>query len=362
VLGFALWLSSSAAVGQDIPLPVERFSAPAIPNSSARAAVDDLKLAVAQTPDSAQAWTNLGWRLYKNGQYAESEWTMGEARKRDGRDPYALWLSGLAAYSMGHIADAKDFLWKMWKDNRSWPSTVNMAVTYDILGRIALDQGDLFQATYFLGKASDEDPDNWQLSFILGIAEWYRGRYAEALAAVEKARSLNSSDKAVIVCYAWARLAVDERHAAYTKDAADKGLWPEANEDAKEADRQYKEDIKYIEDALNADPQNSDTYELLGRYYKSVGQTDQAISALRKAISLNALRASAQYFLAEILRTRGRPHDRDEAEQLLLRAVALEPGYSESGGLLVSLLVEDGKVTEAQSLTDWLDARDGERR
>lgn len=351
---------------QDIPIPEERFSDPPRPTAAARANEEKLKLAVAANPESAETWTDFGWRLYKDDRYGECEWVMGEARKRSPNDPYVLWLSGLASYAMGHYSDAKQYLWQMWKDNKTWPDTVDMGITYDVLGRIFLLQGDdLFTASYFLGKAADEKPRNWQIHFILGVTEWYRQRYGEALAALEKARSLNSNDPVILRYYAWARTAVDERHRYYAKEA-EQNLWPEAAKDERDAIEAYKADIVVIKKAIAADPKNPDNFELLGNFYTSLGQTGEAVTALRQAVALDEKDAAARYLLAKVLQSIGTQEAKKEAKRLLIQSIALSPGYWEGStdaphvGLLITILIQEGKITEAQALTDWLAEQDKE--
>jgi cytochrome c-type biogenesis protein CcmH/NrfG len=338
---------SGFGVSQDIPVPFERFSNPSRPDATAKAKVEALKNAVAVNPQSAETWTDLGWRLYKNSSYGECEYAMGEARKLAPADPYTLWLSGLASYAMGHYDLAHNFLWQMWKDNRTYPETVDMGITYDLLGRIALQQRDLFTAAYFFSKAGDEKPDNWQVHFLLGITEWYRQRYGESLDAFARARTLNPKEPLVLNHYAWARAAADERS-------------PE--------DHEFKEALAAINVALKADPNNAETHELLGRLYSVKGDTSRAIGTLRHAVMLDPKSVSSRYYLAKLLVSTGTADARTEAKELLLDAIALAPGYWEGNEesphahLLAQMFAEEGSYERAQALLDWIDKRDQEAK
>jgi cytochrome c-type biogenesis protein CcmH/NrfG len=338
---------SGCGISQDIPVPFERFSNPSRPDATAKAKVEALKHAVAVNPQSAERWTDLGWRLYKNGSYGECEYAMGEARKLAPADPYTLWLSGLASYGMGHYDLAHKFLWQMWKDNRTYPETVDMGITYDLLGRIALQQRDLFTAAYFFSKAGDEKPDNWQVHFLLGITEWYRQRYGESLDAFARARTLNPKEPLVLNHYAWARAAADERS-------------PE--------DHEFKEALAAINVALKADPNNAETHELLGRLYSVKGDTSRAIGTLRHAVMLDPKSVSSRYYLAKLLVSTGTADARTEAKELLLDAIALAPGYWEGNEesphahLLAQMFAEEGSYERAQALLDWIDKRDQEAK
>jgi tetratricopeptide (TPR) repeat protein len=368
VLAAVALLAPLCASPQDVSVPSERFSDPPRPDDVARAKEEKLKLAVATNPQSAAAWTDFGWRLYEDGRYAECEWVMGQARNLSPNDPYVLWLSGLASYAMGHYEDAKQYLWNMWKDNQTYPDTVDMGTTYDVLGRIFFDRGELFEASYFFSKAVDEKPNNWQVHFALGITEWYRQRYGEALKALEQTRSLKPHDPLVLRCYAWAKLAVDERHLFYTKRAVDQHLWPEAPADEHQAFEDLKADINVINGAIKADPSNAQNFELLGRYYAIQGQTQDAVTALQKAVALDPTNASAPYFLAKTLLSTGTAQAKDQAEDLLIKSIAIAPdfwaGYSGQPhfDLLVTLLLEEGKTGEARAILDWAAAQDHEAK
>lgn len=354
---------------EQVLVPVEKFSDPPRPSAAAKAKTEKLKLAVAQQPDSAETWSDLGWGLYKEGRYGECEWAMGEARSRKPDDPYALWLSGLASYAMGHYPEAKEYLWKMWNNNKTWPNTVDMAVTYELLGRIALQNRDLFQVSYFLGKSAEEAPDNWQVQFLLGFGEWYREHYGKAADALKKAYALNPKHPLVVQYYAWARAAVDERELAYAKDAvAEKGSGPEEAKEAQQAERNYKNDLDLIRKAIDANPNYPVNVELLGRYYVSLGQNEEAIHAFRQATSLSEKSAAAPYLLAKSLLFTGGAEARSEAKKLLVESIAIAPGYWEGSleaphaGLLISILIEDGQMEQAQALADWVEAQNAQEQ
>jgi tetratricopeptide (TPR) repeat protein len=346
---------SACGFAQDIPFPFERFSNPPRPDEAAQAQEDTLKHIVAVHPESADAWTDFGWRLYKNGHYGECEYAMGEARKVAPADPYVLWLSGLASYAMGHYADAHTYLWQMWKDNRTYPETVDIGMTYDLLGRIALHDRDLFTAAYFFSKAAEEQHDNWQVEFLLGITEWYRQQYGASFDAFERARALRPKDALVLDYYAWARAAADERDYARAQALAT------ALDKPAPAGRDFAPTLAAIDAALKADPENALTYELEGRVLQSKGDTDGAIKALRRAVALDPKAAGPPYMLAKTLLATGSIDARIEAKELLIRSVALAPGYWEgdeiapNGHLLAQMFADEGSYERAQDLLDWLD-------
>lgn len=354
------------SVAGEVDVPMERFSDPPRPSAEARAKAEKLKLAVAQNPESAEAWTNFGWRLYKDGRYGECEWIMGEARQRQPDDAYILWLSGLASYAMGNYPAAKEHLWKMWMEHKTWPETVDMAVTYDILGRVALHNDDLFQACYFFGKSADEAPKNWQVHFLLGFAEWYRQRYGDAAEALGKAHALHPKHPLVLQYYAWARVAVDEREMVYTKEGAEKESWPEAALDAEKARERYQDDLGWIRQAIETNPAEPDNWELLGRYHTSLGNRPEAIQAFRHAMAMDERDASSRYLLAKLLLATEVPEDRVEAKRLLLESLAISPGYWEGNrlaphaGVLISALIADDQRDEAQALAEWVEAQNAE--
>jgi cytochrome c-type biogenesis protein CcmH/NrfG len=351
---------SPVATAADLPVPEERYSDPPRPSKEARASAEKLMRAVALNPSTADNWTNLGWRLYKDGRYAESRWVMSEARARNAKDPYVLWLSGLASYAMGEYKEAHGFLWKVYGDFKTWPNTVDMAVTRDLLGRIAFLNDDLFSAAIHFSSSLEINADNWQTWFFLGVSEWYRERYGEALEALEKARTLKPRHPIVMQYYAHAKLATGERHRQYAKKAAEQQLYPGAEKEANAAAQAYLNDQAVIEVAIEADPANAENYELLGRYHTSLGRTPEAIAAYRKAMSLSPQGAAPPYLLAKALLSTGDASARKEAKQLLIQSVARAPWYWEesriapNAGMLIALLLEEGEIQQALALADWV--------
>jgi cytochrome c-type biogenesis protein CcmH/NrfG len=139
-------------------------------------------------------------------------------------------------------------------------------------------------------------------------------------------------------------------------------LWPAAPKDARQAVDDFRADLGVIKEAIAADPNNSENFELLGRFYTSLGQTEQAVSAFRQAIALSEKNVWARYSLAKILLANGTEQARNEAERLLVKSAALRPGYWEGSGLLIDLLIREGKLTEAQAVVDWLDEHEVENK
>jgi Flp pilus assembly protein TadD len=362
-LGLGVASISAASFAQNVPLPLEQFSNPPPPSAAALESENRLKLAIANNPKSAAIWTDFGWQLYKDGRYGEALWVMGEARKLAPTDAYVLWLSGLASYAMGQYAGAKQQLWQMWEQQKTWPETVDMGVTYDLLGRLFLDEGKLFEAAYFLSKSAELQPNNWQVQFILGITEWFRERYGSSLEALAKVRALRPTDPLILRCYAAAKLAVDEREVLDTQKAAQLDMYPQAAQDAQKAQLEFQADVNVIRKAVAAAPQDPETLELLGRYYVARGDTPNALAALRQAVGLKGSTASARYILAKTLLSLGTPQARDESKQLLVDAIAQSPGYWEGSadsphaGLLITLLLQEGNVTQARALMDWVEAQ-----
>jgi len=108
--------------------------------------------------------------------------------------------------------------------------------------------------------------------------------------------------------------------------------------------QQLDEALLRVEQAIAADPQDADTYNLKGIILGAVKRPEEAAAALRQAIALNPRFADAQNNLGLILKTLG--HDQ-EAVAALEAATALAPRLSQPHKHLGDLWLKQERHAEA---------------
>jgi tetratricopeptide (TPR) repeat protein len=86
--------------------------------------------------------------------------------------------------------------------------------------------------------------------------------------------------------------------------------------------RQFPQAIRVCRQIIEARPANADAHNILGVSLQAVGQTDEAVESLKRAIKLNGNAASYHANLGEVLRVAGRVA---EAEEALKEAVRIDP-------------------------------------
>ena len=348
---------------------------PPHPSEISNNSIEQAERAVATTPRDVEAWTDLGWLLYKNRRFAEAAWVLDQAKSQQPDDLYVLWLSGLTAYMTGDYAKAKSQLKELWNKDTEVPSGVKMDATYDLLGRIYLNEGDLFTATIFFQHACEIAPNIWQYQFLRGFSQFYRGFYDDAFGAFSAARSLNPNEPIISRYSALAkgfRVIVtvhnnqnDRRFEQSLAGENPSMAWPKNNEQDLAL---YADAISAVNASIAANPgtselsASSDIYDLLGRLYFASGQNGEAITAFQKAIAINAVDADAEFQLAYVLLSEPGDEARASAENHLIRSIAISPNYwlgelrpvtAPHLDLLVNLYLEEGRLSEAQTLAAW---------
>jgi cytochrome c-type biogenesis protein CcmH/NrfG len=332
--------------------------------SSARAdQIADLKHTIAVNPDDLDAWVTLGQRLYSAGRVGETEWVMGQALALNRDEPMALWLEGLSRYRLGDFPGAKASLWHLYEiggtEQVDWPREIDRRPTYEILGRLFLDEGDLFSANLFLSKACEDSTDNSDCLFLLGYVDLQRHRPEEAEDAFSKAHDRKPHDALILRYYARAKVVADQSDWFLAQKASSLDLYPGAPAEAATAKRTFEADEPLIRAAIKANPTDSFAYDLLGEYLAARGNFTDSIQALHRAIALDPTDVQARMALAKIILTVDPTDRRTEAEAQLVKAIATNPGYRDANkdgphiDLLLELLKRQGRDSEASALEAW---------
>jgi tetratricopeptide (TPR) repeat protein len=108
--------------------------------------------------------------------------------------------------------------------------------------------------------------------------------------------------------------------------------------------RQYAQALRVCRQIIESRPGNADAQNILGVTLAAVGQTKDAVAALKRAIKINANAASYHANLGEILRQAGQL---DEAKAALDAAIKLDPNNAQALNNLGIVHYEQKKFSEA---------------
>ena len=101
--------------------------------------------------------------------------------------------------------------------------------------------------------------------------------------------------------------------------------------------------LPVLQKMLCENPQQGDTWRLIGRIYRSRGDEEQAVDAFRKALSIQDDNAAAHFDLGQLLYDTGNEKEAATHFQMVMR-FAPESGYADQ-------LVESGRVQRTSGMT-----------
>jgi Flp pilus assembly protein TadD len=108
--------------------------------------------------------------------------------------------------------------------------------------------------------------------------------------------------------------------------------------------REYAQAVRVCRQIISARPGNADAHNILGVTLSAVGQTEEAIAELKRAIKINAKATTYHANLGEVLRQAGQL---DEARQALEAAIALDPNNAQALNNLGIVNYEQKKFSDA---------------
>ncbi|MBV9678784.1 MAG: tetratricopeptide repeat protein [Acidobacteriaceae bacterium] len=158
------------------------------------------------------------------------------------------------------------------------------------LGRIYYEQGAYLKAVDQFEKAKALAPEFVKIYHNLGLAYAGTGNGAKAVENFEEGIRLNAKQKAVS---AWPFI----DYATYCNLQGD---FPKAR--------------ALLLQAIQIDSSWAQEFEELSKAYRGLGQTDEAINSLKRAISINPKKAETHYMLAQLY---SQAHRSEEAKQEL---------------------------------------------
>lgn len=220
------------------------------------------------------------------------------------------------------------------------------------LGEIAERQGDSEKALAHLIAAKQRDPQDPEILFQFGKLCLQRNLLEDALLALTKAVDLKPDQDSYVYVLASANVAQGNLSKAaslfgqllqkhpqdailkYAMGAVDylQGKYPEAESSLKQS--------------LKTQPDQVAASYYLGLTYDAAGQGDQSVAVFRDLLRSHPQHAPSYVKLGSILL---RQHEYEEAQQLLERAVLLDPASVQAHYQLGVLLRRLGKTAESDS-------------
>lgn len=113
--------------------------------------------------------------------------------------------------------------------------------------------------------------------------------------------------------------------------------------------RAYRDELSFWQRAVNADPNSVTSWSSLGNLLRTEGRTQEAETALRKALQIDQSNTLANYSMAMIDMENGREAD---AEAGLARIVSIMPEHESATDQLAQLYNKQNRMTELVTLLE----------
>jgi Flp pilus assembly protein TadD len=263
------------------------------------AAVKAYREAIALDPKNAEARSNLGAALAALGRYEEAIQSYREALRLAPGDARIRLNLAIAHYKSADIPVAAEELARLHTEQ---PADLRTTL---LLADCRLQLGEYGAVESLLRPLESARPDDRTVAYLLGMALIRGGKADEGQTRVE--RLMRGGDSA-------------ETHYLLGSASFMAGNYPQAVVD--------------LSKALTLNPRLPSLRSYYGRALLFTGDAEGAERALREVLTEEPNDYEANYFLASILATRGRPA---EARPLVERALQLRPQSEEARTLRASL-------------------------
>ncbi len=189
------------------------------------------------------------------------------------------------------------------------------------LARLAESRKDYVGALGYLAHARDLQPGNARIHFLFGLVAGELNLPIEAKASLEKALAIEPEN----LNYNYAMGSV----ILMTRDAATAS--------------------GYFQKFVRAKPADSRGHYALGLAHFAAGDYEHAKEQMKIAEADPSAAAAAEYYQGRIARLEGRP---EQAITLLRKSISLMPGFSETHTELARVALQQGQANEAQAELD----------
>ncbi len=274
-------------------------------------AIETLREAGRQAPESYEACYFLGVALEKRGRFGDALASYQRSHELNGRRMESVLAIGELLVAMGEPSRAQSLV-ETYTDDSGFGG----AALYELAGRIALVQRQPDRAARHFRTALDLDPDNLRYRELLARAQVLSGRYEEASGTLGLLIEAEGYTPPATV---WSMLG-DCRMARSQPD------------EAREAYRQV----------TRLRPEDGRGWTCLARAQLALGDAGQAEASANRALGLSPRDVESMLLLAHARTQLGRS---DEAIEVLRRARRIEPD-----NLMVLCLL--GRAYSASGRTD----------
>ncbi len=284
--------------------------------------------AATMNPNLAPVQMTLGMIHLEEGKAGLAMQELEQAKQLDPRSAEVHAEIGEASRVQGRLPDAKNELQTaidLAPDNWRWPY---------LLAALQIDSGDFKSAEMNLKTALDKTPDNARVLYNLGLVYRKQGKLEEASKAYQQALQLDGSYFQAAVALANVltlqqryeeAVAADQR--AVDMRPADWRSWGSlgtAQEfSGRAADEAYRKAVELGAPQLKITPDDGYLVSRMGRFYASLHDSGHALPLLRKTLVLAPKDPDVLERVAESYELLG---ERDQALKTLTRA--LELGFS----------------------------------
>ncbi|MBX3373599.1 MAG: tetratricopeptide repeat protein [Phycisphaeraceae bacterium] len=366
-IGLAIWGVSTLS-GPDIPRPpeIDRL------DPMVRQAVDRAVLRVRNEPRSSAAWTSLGSVFYANEMQSTGAACFERALVHDPDDCVALYLLGRHEVMNGDGARA------IPRFRRILDLRPNHTITLWHLTEALLDHGNAAEAHARLQKAFDADPANTAIAIALARAETALGRTDEAIALLRPIAASPGIARGVASRFlGQAYRYAGEAEAARSAEASalPETPWPDpwyrdmqahrtgfaalrlAAEHAVRT-RDWASAERALDVLLSRTPDDASLLNMRGVAHFELGQGEQAIAVLRRAVELAPAQSETRLNLSRVLEQHdGRdPTHLAEAERVLAPLLVDGATLPEALFRLASVQQAAGRLDDAIATTRRLHA------
>jgi tetratricopeptide (TPR) repeat protein len=314
---------------------------------------EDLLRVVRSQPFNPTAHGRLGAAYWKQGRIEDALNSLTRALELDPKNKETILNCSAVFRSLGRDEDAREilraYLTAQPNDHEvqsllnapvNRPTNdegVNIADFMNEQGESQYGSGRLDRARACFEMAIEADPAHWTAHCNLGVVRWEDGDVPAALDHLYTAMSLNPEDPEVLRnCFLVLRSAGHIETAAEVmqlylqKGFGDEAAW----KDYAHLQREIGASTWTADELSNG---VSEIYVAMGSALFEAGDRSGAITALERALQINARNAEAYYHLGRLVKEAG---DVDAALELLQKGLELHPGHETVKSLLDEIVLK----------------------